>query len=117
MVINNDAPTTASREVSVYIYGDWSEMRLRNNSGAWEAWRPFASSFAWTLDDRPGEQVVSAELRKGAQTYAACSRITLVTAGAAEAFVGEHLVFLPAILGDNQSQLEPPPQQPIVCEW
>ncbi|MCS6828905.1 MAG: CAP domain-containing protein [Caldilinea sp.] len=116
MIINNDALTTDNREVNIFIYGEWGEMRLRNNGGAWEAWRPFANSFAWTLDDRPGEQIISAELRKGSQTYATCSRITLVTAGAA-AFSDEHQIFLPAILGDAQPQTEPPSQESVVCEW
>lgn len=116
MVINNDAPTTASREVSVYIHGDWSEMRLRNNGGAWEAWRPFASSFAWTLDDRIGEQIISAELQNGSQTYTTCSRITLVAAGAAEAMNG-YQVFLPAVSTDNHPSQRPPDEEVVTCEW
>jgi uncharacterized protein YkwD len=115
MVINDDAPTTDSREVSVFIHGDWGEMRLRNNGGAWENWRPFSSSFIWTLDERPGEQVVSAELRKGSQTYTTCSRITLTTASVA-APLGPYQIFLPTVVGGSNSQPEPP-QEPVVCEW
>ncbi|MEJ5249986.1 MAG: hypothetical protein WHS90_19600, partial [Caldilinea sp.] len=61
-------------------------------------------------------QVVSAELRKGAQTYAACSRITLVTAGAAEAMNG-YQIFLPAVSAGNQPSQTPPNEEIVTCDW
>lgn len=116
MVINNDAATTDSREVNIFIHGTWNEMRLRNNGSAWEEWRPFSSSFTWTLDDRSGEQIVSAELRNGSQTYTTCSRITLAGAGIAAS--GEpsqtdsHHIFLPAVIGGSGAS-----QEVVTCEW
>ena len=63
MVINGDSPTTDDRDVDVYINGSWSEMRLRNDSGRWGDWQPFASGFTWTINDGVGEHTISAEVR------------------------------------------------------
>lgn len=41
IVINNEAAVTETRAVDLYIYGDWQEMRLRNDAGAWGNWQPF----------------------------------------------------------------------------
>jgi uncharacterized protein YkwD len=64
IIINNDASTTTNRDVSLYIYGSWTEMRLRNNSDAWTAWLPFSNTYAWTLPAVTGNHTVSVELRK-----------------------------------------------------
>ena len=63
LIINRDSPTTDDRAVDVYIYGAWSEMRLRNNRGAWSDWRPFASSFTWTLGEGSGAALAALLLR------------------------------------------------------
>jgi len=68
IIINNDALTTTNRDVSLYIYGSWSEMRLRNNSDAWTAWLPFSNNYAWQLPAVTGNHSVSVELRKTGAT-------------------------------------------------
>ncbi len=69
IVINREATATQSRHVSLYLYGDWSEMRLRNDGAAWTAWQPFQSTVAWTLSSgASGERTVWAEMRDGGQT-------------------------------------------------
>ncbi len=69
VVINREAAATYSRHVSLYLYGDWSEMRLRNDDAAWTAWQPFQSTVAWTLSSgASGERTVWAEMRDGSQT-------------------------------------------------
>lgn len=67
LIIDRDAAVTTSPEVSLYIYGagDWEEMRLRNDDGAWTGWQPFQSELSWTLPAARGEHTVWAELRDG----------------------------------------------------
>ena len=77
LLINRDAAVAASAEVTLYIYGDWSELRLQNDAGAWSNWRPFTSSVAWTLPASDGEHTVNAEMRSAARTAASSDTITL----------------------------------------
>ena len=70
IVINREAATTDDYHVNLYIYGSgtWPEMRLRNNSDAWGAWRPFQSQLIWALPKATGAHTVWVELRSGSQT-------------------------------------------------
>lgn len=79
LIINNDAPATDAPQVSLYIYGLWSEMRLRNDQGAWTDWQPFENQVAWELPLQNGEHTVSVEMRDGAAT--ASSQDTIVLNG------------------------------------
>lgn len=85
MIINNDSPDTADRNVAIYVHGAWNEMRLRNDSGAWGEWQPFSSSFTWTINDGVGEHMNLAELRSGSDTHSSCDKINLTTATAVAA--------------------------------
>lgn len=78
LVINNEYSRTTSPNVSVYIYGSWTQMRLRNDGGPWSAWQPFSNSFSWALNAGPGTREVCAEFTNGAQTFSACDAIFLV---------------------------------------
>lgn len=77
VVINSEAAITTSPNVTLYIYGTWDEMRLRNDSGAWTAWQAFQQTSSWTLPQTSGVHTVSVEMRKGAQTVSASDTITL----------------------------------------
>jgi uncharacterized protein YkwD len=77
LVINLEAATTDSREVDLYIYGTWEEMRLRNGLGDWTDWMPFSNHLKWELDSIPGEQTVSAEMRNGSSTATSSDSIYL----------------------------------------
>jgi uncharacterized protein YkwD len=77
LIIDRDAATTESRDVSLYIYGDWQEVRLRNDDGPWSDWLSFQSEMAWTLSSGRGEHVVSAEMRTGSQTATSSDTIYL----------------------------------------
>jgi pyridoxal 5'-phosphate synthase glutaminase subunit Pdx2 len=79
LIIANDAATTSDPNVAVYVHGDWGEMRLRNDSGAWSEWQPFQNRFTWALADGAGEHILSAELRSGATTHRTCDKISLDT--------------------------------------
>lgn len=82
IVINREAATTDDYHVNLYIYGSgtWSEMRLRNNSEAWGAWRPFQSELAWELPKATGEHTVWVEMRNGSLTTTSSDSIYLTWA-------------------------------------
>jgi uncharacterized protein YkwD len=79
IVINREAATTDSLNVSLYIYGqgDWSEMRLRNDDGSWTDWMPFQSSLGWNLNDLGGERTVWVEMRNSSQSTVSSDTIQL----------------------------------------
>ncbi len=77
LVINREAATASSANVSLYLYGTWSEMRLRNDDGAWTNWQPFQNTTDWTLAPVGGERTVWAEMRTGSQTASSSDSIYL----------------------------------------
>ncbi len=54
LIINRDAASTDSRHVSLYIYGSFQQMRLKNDSGAWGDWQTFQNNVAWTISNGVG---------------------------------------------------------------
>lgn len=81
IVINLEDARTASPDVQLYIYGQgvWTEMRLRNDDGAWTAWQPFQSRLNWRLNWQKGIRTVTVELRNGSQTTQSSDTIELTT--------------------------------------
>jgi uncharacterized protein YkwD len=79
LVINNDAASSASRAVSLYIYGHgtFDEMRLRNDDGAWGDWQSFQSRLNWELGCGAGAHTVSVEMRNAVQTTSSSDSIEL----------------------------------------
>jgi uncharacterized protein YkwD len=77
LVINGEATATDIPAVSLFVYGNWEAMRLRNNDGNWTAWQPFVSTLEWTLDNTAGEQTVYVELRSGGETVTSSDTIYL----------------------------------------
>lgn len=80
LIINREAATTDSAHVSLYVYGQWDEIRLRNDDGSWSAWMPFQNAMSWTLSGRGGERTVWAEMRdhEVGQTASISDTITLI---------------------------------------
>jgi uncharacterized protein YkwD len=72
VVIDEEAASADSTLVSLFVYGRWTEVRIRNDSEAFGAWRPFTSVLAWSLADVDGLRTVSVEMR-GESTVAAAS--------------------------------------------
>lgn len=79
IVLNGEKALTQSSVTPVYIYGDWSEMRLRNNDGEWTEWMPFETSFQWRLPETSGEHTVTAELRGPDGETTTADTIELIT--------------------------------------
>jgi uncharacterized protein YkwD len=77
LIINGEASATDSASVSLYIYGDWQDMRLRNDAGVWTDWQPFQTIIGWTLHDGVGDHTVTAELRSGSQSATSSDTIYL----------------------------------------
>lgn len=77
LIINGEDISTDSSSVSLYIYGDWQEMRLRNDDGAWTEWHPFQTILGWTLREGVGDHTVTAELRSGSQVSTSSDTIYL----------------------------------------
>jgi uncharacterized protein YkwD len=82
LVIEREAFATGSRNVNLYVYGSgWAqEMRLRNESGPWTSWMPYATNVAWQLSAGGGQKTVSVELRQGSQVRSAADTIHLTGA-------------------------------------
>ncbi|MGD9048233.1 MAG: CAP domain-containing protein, partial [Anaerolineae bacterium] len=79
LVINREAATTDSPDVSLYMYGDWDEVRLRNDDGSWTGWQPFQGTMNWRLHWSEGERTVWAEMRAGSSTVVSSDTIYLTT--------------------------------------
>jgi uncharacterized protein YkwD len=81
LIINRDAASTDSRHVSLYIYGTFQEMRLRNDSGSWSNWQTFQNNVAWIIANGVGTHTVTAELKSGNTVVTSSDAIYLTTAG------------------------------------
>ena len=99
LVIDDEAAVTEDRNVALYLQGSWSEMRLRNDDGAWGSWRPFASRVAWTLNPGAGEHAVHVELRTSTTRSQASDTIQLNEVALVPSD-GGYRVFLPAVVTD-----------------
>jgi len=106
LIINGEAPTTDSRNVSLYIYGSWDEVRLRNDSGAWSSWMPFQNTMNWTLGIGRGVRTVWGEMRKGTQTASSSDTIELTADTPALGNLPDGAHFLYSI---PEGRLEPTP--------
>lgn len=71
IVINREAYKTQNPLVNLYIYGlEWgaTQMRLRNENGAFGAWEPFSTTRSWQLSASNGVKEVFVELQNGTGT-------------------------------------------------
>lgn len=80
LIINREARQTNSAAVSLYVYGSWTEMRLRTDGGTWGDWQAFQNEFAWTLPNVAGAHSVEIEMRSGQTTASSSDTIDLVFA-------------------------------------
>ncbi len=77
LVINREAAITLFPDVSLYIYGQREQMRLKNENGAWTAWGPFQNNVAWRLSPGLGTKTVTAELKSGTTIVSSSDTIDL----------------------------------------
>jgi hypothetical protein len=100
LVINGEDAATDSRVMFLYAYGDWNEIRLRNNDGAWGDWQTFHNTLSWTLSGASGEQTVWAEMRSGGQ--AVISNDSIYFTGSGEM---SRSVYLPIITSPEEQAI------------
>lgn len=77
LIINGEAALATERQVTLYLYGDWQEMRLRNDDDEWGAWQPFQREVSWQLNADAGLRRVEAEVRNATATHASSDEIEL----------------------------------------
>jgi uncharacterized protein YkwD len=78
VIINQEAPETASPDVTIYAYGEWSQIRLRSDNGPWSDWRSFESTLTWSLPTTPGMHTVEAQMCKDAASVTSSDAIEYV---------------------------------------
>jgi uncharacterized protein YkwD len=90
VVIEREAYETASANVDLYLYGSgWAtEMRIRNETGSFGAFQPFATNVAWQLSAGDGLKTVLVEIRNAAMTVLSASD-TINLTGQADAIFGD----------------------------
>lgn len=94
VIINREAQATNSPEVTLYIYGSWQQMRLRNDDGSWGEWQPFQPEVSWSLSNIAGSRRVEVELNDSTKTVTSSDTIVL-TASAPEATPTPTVIFEP----------------------
>jgi uncharacterized protein YkwD len=77
LIINRDEATATSASVNLYIYGSWTEMRLRSDNVSWSDWMPFSNASTWQLPAMDGEHTLTAELRTATQSTTTSDTIYL----------------------------------------
>lgn len=107
LIIDREAAQTDDRNVSLYIYGDWQEMRLRNDDDSPTSWQTFRSQIDWTLNSGSGAHTVTVELRSGTKTASSSDIIYLTSDNPVLGSVPDTLQFLYSI---PDQQLYPPSQ-------
>ena len=83
LIINREALQVFTPQVTLYLHGSGSEMRLRNDDQPWGEWQPFQAEFSWTLQPINGERRVDVEVRRGTSTVSGSDTIVLSGATAA----------------------------------
>jgi uncharacterized protein YkwD len=80
LIINRDAASTNSRSVTLYIYGSFQQMRLKNDNGTWGVWQAFHNNVAWIIANGVGTHTVTAELKSGSTVVTSSDTIYLTQA-------------------------------------
>lgn len=62
IVLDGEKAKTITSTVPAYVYGEFTQMRLKNDNGSWSDWVPFKNNFSWTLPDTPGQHTVTAQM-------------------------------------------------------
>lgn len=79
LVINNEAETTDSREVQLYIYAPrWAdEMSFSSDNQHWTEWEPYYERKCWTLTPGDGLKNIFVQIRNAEKTTHASDSIVL----------------------------------------
>ncbi|MCB0060751.1 MAG: hypothetical protein KDE19_01505 [Caldilineaceae bacterium] len=83
MILNREARETDSPEVSIYLHGTGSQLRLRNDDEQWSEWQPFQNEFTWTVPHVAGEHRVDIEVQRGQSVVTGSDTIVVSSSAAA----------------------------------
>jgi hypothetical protein len=77
LVIEREADEAASVDVDLYVYGQGfaTEMRFRNEDGAWSAWESYAADKVWRLSAGAGSKQVNMQIRNSSSVLTASDEI------------------------------------------
>jgi uncharacterized protein YkwD len=114
IVINNEAALTETRMVDLYIYGDWQEMRLRNDDGAWSEWLTFQNRLSWMLNTGTGERQVQVELRSAGGLTALSSDSIFLSGISTQSSLSDLPETINFIYSTSQDRLYPPSSSIII---
>lgn len=96
VVINYEAASTDSADVSLFIYGQWDEIRIRNDNLVWSKWLSFQPKMNWQLPSYKGYHSVFVEMRSVEDSAASSDQIYLTT-GDPTPIPGSDFLFLPLL--------------------
>jgi uncharacterized protein YkwD len=100
VIINGEAATTDTGELTIHVYGQWENIRMRANVGAWSEWQPFQPVVGWFLEGAPGEHTLHVEMRKAGTVAHSSDTIRLTTDTTPSANNNlQNKIYLPSILG------------------
>ena len=78
LIINGEAGSTGNNQLTLYAYGDWEDVRLRNDNNAWSDWQSFGNQISWTVYGSAGQHTVTAEMRSGNTIVSSSDTIELI---------------------------------------
>lgn len=99
VIIQGEAARTLSPEVNIYIYGEFDEMRLKNNNGEWSPWMPFQTSFTWQLPPVEGDHRVTVEMKNGLELFSSTDTIELTSSASVPPILSG--LFGPLVIGGD----------------
>jgi uncharacterized protein YkwD len=77
LIINGEHDVASTPSVSLYVYGSWQDMRLRNDSEGWTGWQAFRPSLTWEINPTPGSHTVGVEVRREGVTISTSDTINV----------------------------------------
>lgn len=101
LVIDSEAPVTETGDVTLYLYGEWDDVRVRTQDGSWSDWMSFQTELAWTLTGQAGEVAVTVEMRKSHRSAVSTDSIFLLR-DSAPAPEQPYSLYLPQLAASGQ---------------
>ncbi|RME29723.1 MAG: CAP domain-containing protein, partial [Candidatus Zixiibacteriota bacterium] len=104
VIINGEAAQTDTGDLSLYVYGDWQQVRMRTDDNSWSDWQPFQPYLTWKVLAPAGEHTVSVELQNGNQTVVSSDTIVLTKSTAPDlSSLPDTLAFIYSVTEDRLS--------------
>jgi hypothetical protein len=79
VIINRESVQTDSPQISIYVHGNGTQIRLRNDDDGWGEWQTFQNELSWTLANIAGERRVEVEVKRRSTTVSGNDTILLTS--------------------------------------